>query len=157
MNYFIPILFIIVWIIVRIFGGSKQNGSPTPFNGEVEDAQPNPFDELFSEESMEQNASKMPYKRDDSSRYKEILEQEKADLLNVYLKESNKQSTKQIDQIKKPSTPLLSNKKESSVFKAEVLGLLKGPYAMKKAFLAYEILGQPVGQRQNGKMGPSWE
>jgi len=34
---------------------------------------------------------------------------------------------------------------------------LKDPEAAREAFVYLEVLGQPVGQRVNGKMGPSWQ
>jgi len=42
-------------------------------------------------------------------------------------------------------------------FRNEVIAGLKDSREFKKAFLAYEILGTPVGLRKEDKMGPLWQ
>ena len=45
----------------------------------------------------------------------------------------------------------------SGSFQREVIDSLKDPRGFKKALLSYEILGSPVGLRQDDKMGPLWK
>lgn len=45
----------------------------------------------------------------------------------------------------------------SGSFQREVIESLKDPRGFKKALLSYEILGSPVGLRQDDKMGPLWK
>lgn len=42
-------------------------------------------------------------------------------------------------------------------FQEEVIQSLKDPRGFKKAILSYEILGAPIGLRQDDKMGPLWK
>ena len=46
---------------------------------------------------------------------------------------------------------------ERGSFRDEVIAGLKNPDEFKRSILTYEILGTPVGERRQGKIGPFWE
>lgn len=158
-NYLIPFLFLIVWVIIRIFGGKKQNNLPPP-KDQKEEPFPIPFGELFPQESLEEISPNIQQNDTYPLYNQEDLKQKEKALLER-LKELKKFPTDQVTPIKTlhPQPSPSSGKKSQPplTLRSDVLNSLKAPHAMKKAFLAYEILGQPLSQRQNNKMGPTWE
>lgn len=158
LEYLIPVIFVIVWFIAKIFGARSEEPLAPP-RGESYGEGQDPFAELFGDDFEEREEPVKP----------EVVESPRIDYQAELAKQRRKvlevqaQVTK-IMQKAKPLKPRKKGKKKAWGRKArsdggirgEMLELLKDSNAAKKAFLSYEILGQPVGQRKDGQMGPSW-
>lgn len=127
-QYLIPIIFLMVWAIGRVFGGKKKEPSSQTASVEEETIY-NPFEEELIE-----------FPRGEKTVSQEILTTQQARKTNKPT--SSKQVYSNEMKVQKPANQ-----------RANLLALLSDRQSIKKAVLVSEVLGPPVSLRRNGKMG----
>lgn len=138
LEYLIPIIFLIVWAIGRLFAPKKEESSE-----KIEEFE-EPEEETIIRRKLEQFEKKYTTPQDfletpqiSLQKSEKIKEQTKAFIHHEY--------------------QLIEEEKIRHKKQMEMHILLKGPNALRKAFLTYEILGPPLALRKNGKISRSWQ
>lgn len=149
LEYLIPIIFLIVWVIGRIFKPKQKTPDTfTPNNNQ--EPFPEAFEQIF-EPDVEEQA--IPHKQ------RPISPSLSSSSFNQYPGHFRSR-IKDINDLNKSF--ILNESRSGTSFKplkqtSDLRTLLKGPHALKKAFLTCEILGPPLCLRKNGKISRSWQ
>ena len=156
LQYLIPVIFLIIWAIGKIFApkGPEQvapkaaEDDPTSFD--------NVQEELF-EADLEEARRSVFKATADKQGVKAVLSP--ASL--VQKKWSQREDLARAKDLRPlKNLPILNESSQEIIGTKHSIGLylpLKGPSALKKAFLTCEILGPPLCLRKNGKIGRSWQ
>jgi len=170
-DYIIPIVFILAWAFAQLMAKKSQNKDFPQDEQEMDEPEDDYFEELFGPKPIskkpepqaktrtqptfappprEFTQAKTPPKPD----YIAKLEKERATLASL---EQQFQTVKQRREALQKQEESWGRTKDYTPLKTqEIIDSFKGPNATKKAILYYEILGQPIGSRKNGHMGPIW-
>lgn len=151
LQYLIPVIFLIIWVIGRIFS-PKPHKDTTPSH--TPRPIPMPFDQVFDE----------VYQSDADEEERKLLPKRAIAPINLpQSKQYPGNSLARVKDINALSKSFILNELDSlNEFKrtkqnSEIRALLRGPHALRNAFLTCEILGQPLCLRKNGKIGRSWQ
>lgn len=161
LQYLIPLIFLVVWAIGKIFSPKRtEEEAETSNTGKrVPEAVDKAFEEIFGLDVEEEGRSPEGKGRSFTQAEKTTLSPTNMHHANQYPGDSLAR-LRDIRSMKNSS--IMSELSSSSDIKrakqnSEIRMLLKGPHALRKAFLACEILGPPLCLRKNGKVGRSWQ
>lgn len=144
LEYLIPIIFLLVWGIGRVFRSKPTEGGDVVLEEEArEESFDNEFEEIFEREVLEQKeAVRVP--REGVVRAGETV---LFSPFGDFVVQQNQGGIK----IKEGIEPVMRVKKRD-----EIVKLLKEPYGMRKIVVGCEVLGKPLCLRRREKRGRGW-
>lgn len=162
LEYIVPIIFLIIWSVAKVLGAKTDQAEEYLSDEESQVEAPDPFQELFGPvilpepEKVEQKEGvgrkSIPFSEEEERAYEKSQE-----AIRAVEASKKKRERAHVSLMKGDDDWGRSKHRRSSTGRESVSALLKTPQAARKAVLLHEILGTPVGVRQDGKMSKSWD
>lgn len=154
LQYLIPGIFLIIWVIGRIFSPKRpeEAESQDTAKGAPEGVDES-FEEIFGLDTEEEERRSVPKPKQSISQGVRMMPP-----VNRYVGDSSSR-IQDINTLSKQSilNEIGSEDLRKTKQHSEVRSLLEGRHALRKGFLTCEILGPPLALRKGGKIGRSWQ
>ena len=163
LQYLIPVIFLVIWMIGKIFGG-KKGEAEEPQSKEADNErvksrkQPrDSFEDTYYYPIDETGESIETIETIPTTEIRQIPEQSRFTEHKASI-DKQQQQHRDLRTLRTAVAGYDSGSSKSlSTEQAELRTLLKNSNSVRRAVLISEILGNPIALRQNGKMGPRWK